>query len=462
MDHSIDRALLKSILTDLHQDNDYKHTLKSALDSAANNVPLLTNIAITVDSHLGGSLGTRSTRKQLQSIMHHAAGNMEMRVNSSSAVPSTFFLPICAAVGSGKTEYSKFLKKVMVMLCKGTEVLDKQIFDHNNVDDHVEEVKNSAKKEKKFISRKLRRAPATKEGQEFALHQETEVIQLVEEGDLQWDKMSKNAKPECRGLTLSQINELIDGSTMLVEFKTTGLTTRATNINNTIVTYGHPEETLMIMDSLKSCGVQIRHQQLFDPAKDLSVPVSKTRNDFRGGHDGKRRLTALQMMRMCHNRSKEKIQVARKEKRLLVGLHALFQTAVIFFQYGMSDGTSILLNVEQPQCVRDELEKEKENPNLRDIDTSSENACNSENQSQSPENDIMRTHSPCSEDGLVSNEEELSVPRSQEQSVGRSRRKKVSGKEEKVHERAAFSFIRPGAVIKIHDVNTVLINPSTI
>ena len=74
----------------------------------------------------------------------------------------------------------------------------------------------------------------------------------------------------------------------------------------------------------------------------------------------------------------------------------------------------------------------------------------------------MRTHSPCSEDGLASNEEELSVPRSQEQSVGRSRGKKVSGKVEKAHERAAFSFIRPGAVIKIHDVNTVLINPSTI
>ena len=165
MDHSIDRAFLKGVLIDLHQEKDYKHTLKSALDSAANNIPLLTNIAITVDSHLGGSLGTRSTRKQLQSIMHHAAGNMEMRVNSSSAVPSTFFLPICADVGSGKTEYYKFLKKVMVMLYKGTEVLDKQIFDHNNVgDDHVEEGKNSAKKEKAFISRKLRRAPATKEG----------------------------------------------------------------------------------------------------------------------------------------------------------------------------------------------------------------------------------------------------------------------------------------------------------
>ena len=67
--------------------------------------------------------------------------------------------------------------------------------------------------------------------------------------------MSKSAKPECRGLTLSWINELIDGSTMLVEFKTTGLSTRATNLNNTIVTYGHPEETMMIMESLKSCGV---------------------------------------------------------------------------------------------------------------------------------------------------------------------------------------------------------------
>ena len=43
--------------------------------------------------------------------------------------------------------------------------------------------------------------------------------------------MSKNAKPEFRGLTLSLENELIDGSTMLSEFKTQNLTTKVKNLN---------------------------------------------------------------------------------------------------------------------------------------------------------------------------------------------------------------------------------------
>ena len=67
--------------------------------------------------------------------------------------------------------------------------------------------------------------------------------------------MSKNAKPEVRGLTLSWVNELIDGSTMLIEFKTQNLTTRAKNLNDTIIKFGHPVETLMIIHSLKICGV---------------------------------------------------------------------------------------------------------------------------------------------------------------------------------------------------------------
>ena len=67
--------------------------------------------------------------------------------------------------------------------------------------------------------------------------------------------MSKNAKADQRALVLSWVNELIDGSTMLIEFKTSTLTTKAENLNNTIITFGHPVETLKIMDSLKPCGV---------------------------------------------------------------------------------------------------------------------------------------------------------------------------------------------------------------
>ena len=108
--------------------------------------------------------------------------------------------------------------------------------------------------------------------------------------------------------------------------------------------------------------------------------------------------------------------------------------------------------------VRDELEKEKiRNANSRDIDrisTSSEDASNNENQSESTEIDIMRTQLSPSEDNLASSEGEHRVARRKEQIVSR--------KVEKIHKRAAFTFIRPGPVLKIRDVNTVLINPSTI
>ena len=58
---------LKEILNDLHKDAHYKTTLKIAMDSAAKRIPLLTNVSIAINTHLGGSLGTRSTRKQLRS-----------------------------------------------------------------------------------------------------------------------------------------------------------------------------------------------------------------------------------------------------------------------------------------------------------------------------------------------------------------------------------------------------------
>ena len=127
------------------------------------------------------------------------------------------------------------------------------------------------------------------------------------------------------------MNELIDGSTMLIEFKTTGLTKRATNINNTVVTYGHPKQTFMVMDSLKTCGVWIRHQWIFDKAKPLSVSTSKTRNNYRDSRNGRRRLTPLEVMKLSHSRGIDRIKTAKKEKKILMALHALLQTAQIFF-----------------------------------------------------------------------------------------------------------------------------------
>ena len=50
MNDLCDRVQIKEIFQDLHQDQDCRHTLKAALTSAENNVPLLTDIAVTVDS----------------------------------------------------------------------------------------------------------------------------------------------------------------------------------------------------------------------------------------------------------------------------------------------------------------------------------------------------------------------------------------------------------------------------
>ena len=185
MDTVSDRAIVKEIFQSLHKDEDYKLTFKGALESARSNVPMLTDVAVAVNTHLGGSLGTRSTRKQLQAIMHVAAGNMLMRVNSSSYVPCTYFLPVCANVGSGKSVYYRFMREIMKFLYEGTEVLDRQIFEANIILDPEEEGGNeSKKKEKPFVPRQLIRGPGSKEGWELALHKENKIIQIVEEGDL--------------------------------------------------------------------------------------------------------------------------------------------------------------------------------------------------------------------------------------------------------------------------------------
>ena len=86
-----------------------------------------TNVAVAVDTILGGSLGTRSTRKQIQGLFHHTSGNLELLINSSSALPSTYFLPVSAFVGKGKTPSYNFFKDILGLLQEGTAELDKQI-----------------------------------------------------------------------------------------------------------------------------------------------------------------------------------------------------------------------------------------------------------------------------------------------------------------------------------------------
>ena len=178
---------LKQIIIEMWQEDGYKTTLTSALDSAKQSSRMFTNVAIVVNTHLGGSLGTRSTRKQIQAIVHHTAGNLQLQVNSSSTLPATCFLPVNAFIGKGKNPYYNFFKEILNLLQEGTEALDKQIFDAKyHIPDEQENGSGPAVKGKeiKFVPRQLLHGPGSKEGLELALHKENRVIQLVVEGDL--------------------------------------------------------------------------------------------------------------------------------------------------------------------------------------------------------------------------------------------------------------------------------------
>ena len=67
--------------------------------------------------------------------------------------------------------------------------------------------------------------------------------------------MSKGSTVEQRGSSLLYLNEMVDGDSLLVDLKTKGLSTEAENYNNTIILYGHPLESLLAQDSLKSAGI---------------------------------------------------------------------------------------------------------------------------------------------------------------------------------------------------------------
>ena len=180
---------MKGLFKQMYCDDEYKSTLNSALESAAISLPILTEVAVAVDTHLGGSLGTRSTRKQLQALFHYTAGNLVMIVNSSSKIPSTCVFPICAFIGEGKSKSQGFIKHLIKLLADGTAILDREIQAkkvRNQPDDvsNIVPLESHAEDKKGFKPRKHIHGPGTKEAWESALHKENRVIQLVEEGDL--------------------------------------------------------------------------------------------------------------------------------------------------------------------------------------------------------------------------------------------------------------------------------------
>ena len=91
MEANLTRAEMKEVFEEMWQHEDYRKTFERALRTSRAYAPLLSKVAVALNTQLGGSLGMRSTRKQLQAIMHFVSGNLDMRINSNSAQPSTFF-----------------------------------------------------------------------------------------------------------------------------------------------------------------------------------------------------------------------------------------------------------------------------------------------------------------------------------------------------------------------------------
>ena len=106
--------------------------------------------------------------------------------------------------------------------------------------------------------------------------------------------MSKGATIEQRGSSLLYLNEMVDGDSLLVDLKTKGLSTSSSNYNNTIITYGHPLEALLTQDSLKTAGIWVRIQWIYDRDRTLHIMTNKTQNNFR---QGTKRLTAKEQMK---------------------------------------------------------------------------------------------------------------------------------------------------------------------
>ena len=157
------REEMKKIFRGMWQQKNYSTTLQRALDTAREKAPMSTKIAVAIDTHLGGSLGCRSVRKQLQGLIHHACGNLRMRVNSTSSMPSTYFLPVCAFIGESKSPYYTFLHDIMSLLSEGIKEIEKQLFDANI--DEQENMENRKDNDKNnFHPRQLLHGPGTKEG----------------------------------------------------------------------------------------------------------------------------------------------------------------------------------------------------------------------------------------------------------------------------------------------------------
>ena len=73
------------IFNGLWNDKDYVNAKLNATKATTNHAPFLTPLATAVDIRCGGSLGTRSVRKQIQALLHFAIGNQKLRINANTS-----------------------------------------------------------------------------------------------------------------------------------------------------------------------------------------------------------------------------------------------------------------------------------------------------------------------------------------------------------------------------------------
>ena len=182
----------------------------------------------------------------------------------------------------------------------------------------------------------------TKEGYGKSLENENGMIQLVAEGDDQQCKMSKGATLDMRATSLLYLNEMVDGDSLVVDLKTKGLSTRASNYNNTIVIFGHPLQPLLAQDSLRSAGIQVRLQLVYIEAEEINAMTNKTQNAFRLN---KKRLSSKEKLINFHQRKCEKLSNTGREELVKKGLYGLLQVAYIYCTWYMDDRSDILQNL---------------------------------------------------------------------------------------------------------------------
>ena len=107
------KKFVEDLIHEMWNNENYLESKSRAVKSANLNAPLLSSLAVALDKRCSGSLGTRSSRKQLQALVHLASGNEVMPVNSASRIPSTCTLCVCAFIGKGKPVYFKRLKRLL-------------------------------------------------------------------------------------------------------------------------------------------------------------------------------------------------------------------------------------------------------------------------------------------------------------------------------------------------------------